>query len=126
MTVLKYDDVIKKSRDLDYYFGIFWKISCSMRCFIARAYLVQDLCPPGYLMSKKPRLVRVKSNSRLSNFIYLWTMIKTLQSFIKGSFSIKPTKIRKKQVKCLPQVPFNLPYQTECRLKPIAWTYILA
>ena len=25
MTVLKYDDVIKKSHDLDYYFGIFFK-----------------------------------------------------------------------------------------------------
>ena len=31
--VLKYDDVIKKSRDLDYYFGIFEK-----------SYIVPHLC----------------------------------------------------------------------------------
>ena len=40
MTVLKYDNVIKKSRDLNYYFGIFWKILFStrhMQSFIARA-----------------------------------------------------------------------------------------
>ena len=46
MIVLKYDDVIKKSRNLDYYFDIFWKILCStvltQKC-IARAQLVQDL-----------------------------------------------------------------------------------
>ena len=29
MTVLKYDDVVKKPRDLDYYFDIFLKILCS-------------------------------------------------------------------------------------------------
>ena len=36
----------KKSRDLDYYFAIFWKILCSttlMQSFIARAYLVTRL-----------------------------------------------------------------------------------
>ena len=40
MNVLKYDDVIKKSRDLDYDFGISWKTLCSktlMHGFIARA-----------------------------------------------------------------------------------------
>ena len=40
MTVSKYDDVIKKSHDLDYYFGIFWKILCNItliQSFIARA-----------------------------------------------------------------------------------------
>ena len=39
MTVLKHDDVIKKSHDPDiYYLDIFWKISCStalMQSFIA-------------------------------------------------------------------------------------------
>ena len=67
----------KKSRDLDYHFGIFWKILRStthMQSFIRSASLVQDLwrggpfnpppTPPtlfplGYLMSKKPNLVRV-------------------------------------------------------------------
>ena len=34
MTVLKYDDIIKKSRDLDYYFDIFWKISFSTTLMI--------------------------------------------------------------------------------------------
>ena len=29
MAVLNYDDVIKKSSDLTYYFGVFWKILCS-------------------------------------------------------------------------------------------------
>ena len=29
MTVLKYDDVVKKVTRLDYYFGVFWKILCS-------------------------------------------------------------------------------------------------
>ena len=29
MTALKYDDVIKTSRDLRYYFDTFWKILCS-------------------------------------------------------------------------------------------------
>ena len=29
MNVLKHDDVIKTLRDLDYYFGVFWKILCS-------------------------------------------------------------------------------------------------
>ena len=36
----------KNSRDLDYHFGVFWKISCStthMQSFIARASLVQNL-----------------------------------------------------------------------------------
>ena len=39
MTVLKFDNLIKKSRYLDYYFGNFWKILCSttlMQSFIAR------------------------------------------------------------------------------------------
>ena len=39
MTVLKCDDIIKNSRDLDYYFGIFWKILCNttfMQNFMAR------------------------------------------------------------------------------------------
>ena len=39
MTVSKYDDVIKKSRDLGYYFNIFWNILCittHMQSFIAR------------------------------------------------------------------------------------------
>ena len=46
MTLLKYDNVIKKSRDLDYHFRDFSKILCSatlMQNFIARAQLVQDL-----------------------------------------------------------------------------------
>ena len=34
MTVLKCDDIIKKSRDLDYYFDIFWKISFSTTLMI--------------------------------------------------------------------------------------------
>lgn len=59
MTVLKYDDAIKKSRDLDHCF--FSKIFCStsiMQSFIARAQLVQDFLrgspftPSVYLMSK--------------------------------------------------------------------------
>ena len=29
MTILKHGDVIKKLLDLDYYFGVFWKILCS-------------------------------------------------------------------------------------------------
>ena len=40
MTVLKYDDVIKKSYYHDYYFDVFWKILCSttlIQSFIARA-----------------------------------------------------------------------------------------
>ena len=36
MTVLKYDDVIKKSHDLDNYFSAFWKI-------LSRASLMQRL-----------------------------------------------------------------------------------
>ena len=41
MAALKYNDVIKKSRDLDCYFGVFQKILCSttlMQNFIAIAY----------------------------------------------------------------------------------------
>ena len=41
MATLKYNDVIKKSRDLDCYFGVFQKILCSttlMQNFIAIAY----------------------------------------------------------------------------------------
>ena len=40
MTVFKYYDLIKKSRNVDYYFGIFWKILCSttlMQNFIVTA-----------------------------------------------------------------------------------------
>ena len=40
MTVLKYADIIKKLRDLDYYFNSFGKILCSttlMQSFIAGA-----------------------------------------------------------------------------------------
>ena len=40
MTTFKYNDVTKKSRDLDYYVGIFGKILCNtalMQSFIARA-----------------------------------------------------------------------------------------
>ena len=43
MTVLKYDDVIIKSRDLDYYFGILWKILCSttyIQIFIATTMFI--------------------------------------------------------------------------------------
>ena len=46
MTLLEYDNVIKKSRDLGYHFRDFSKILCSatlMQNFIARAQLVQDL-----------------------------------------------------------------------------------
>ena len=58
----------KKSRDLDYYFGISLKILCTllMQSFMARAKLVQDLWSgdpfggtPGCLTSKRPRLVRI-------------------------------------------------------------------
>ena len=37
--MLKRDDLIKKSRNPDYYVGVFWKISCSttlMQSFIDR------------------------------------------------------------------------------------------
>ena len=40
MIASKYDDVIKTSRDPDYYFGMFWKILCSttlLQSFITRA-----------------------------------------------------------------------------------------
>ena len=43
MAVLKYDDVIIKSRDLDYYFGILWKILCStthIQIFIATTMFI--------------------------------------------------------------------------------------
>ena len=46
MNVLKYNDVIKKSSDHDYHFGIFWKFLCNttlMQGFIAMALLIQDL-----------------------------------------------------------------------------------
>ena len=76
MTMLKYDDIIKKSRDLDYYFGILWKILCSttlMQSFIAiefnwfRIYGGGTLSlPPGYLMSKKPRLNWIELNHFIS------------------------------------------------------------
>ena len=51
----------KNSRDLDFYFGIFWKILCSttlMQSFIAMgAELVQDLWRGSLL---PPRLINVK------------------------------------------------------------------
>ena len=59
----------KSSRDLDYYFGIIWKILHSTtlkQIFIARAKLVQDLWreapfdAQGLFNVKKPKLVRVK------------------------------------------------------------------
>ena len=44
MTALKYDEVIKNSRELDCYFGIFWKILCNttlMQSFIQQKVLCE-------------------------------------------------------------------------------------
>ena len=42
MIALKYDDAIKRSRDVGYDFGIFWKILCS-KCFFIRNWVAQGL-----------------------------------------------------------------------------------
>ena len=52
MTVLTYDDVIKKSWDLDYYFWLFQDLW--------RGAFHPPLPPLGYLISKNLRLARVK------------------------------------------------------------------
>ena len=70
MTAFKYDDIIKNITGFDYYFDIFWKILCSTtlnQSFTTRRNWFRiyeggvggGLLPPGYLMSKKPRLVSV-------------------------------------------------------------------
>ena len=49
MTVLNFDDVIRKSRDLDYHFCVFWKILFSttlMPSFIANYGLTSS----GFMM----------------------------------------------------------------------------
>ena len=53
MTLLTYDGVIKKLRDLGYYFSIFWKI------FYVAPHFCSFLPSSSYLMSKKSRLVKV-------------------------------------------------------------------
>ena len=52
MTFFKYDDVIKKSCDLNYYVDVFWKILCSTTH-------VQS-STPDYLMSKSPGRLGLK------------------------------------------------------------------
>ena len=72
MIVLKYDDVIKISRDFYYYFGVFWKTLCGViliQIFIAIGGFATS--PRArYWMSKKLRLVRVDVPNSLC-FAYL-------------------------------------------------------
>ena len=60
MTVLKYDDVIKKSRDLDYYFGNFLKDLMQYHTwatFHSQAFtgsgFIEEEAPHGYLLNAK-------------------------------------------------------------------------
>ena len=76
MTILKYDDVIKKQRHLGYYFGLFRRsyvvpYSCKASQSGRNSFMIYDGGPfsqtPGQLMSKTPKLVRVKLWQRWLN-----------------------------------------------------------
>ena len=57
MTVLKYDDIIKKAHGLGYYFGIFWKIWCSATFKFHSEGL---LAGSGFMMRWKPPQTNIK------------------------------------------------------------------